>query len=219
MLFHVRSDCQPLHVRGTAGTKQQQAANLKCHFKIHGGRPQGYYNGAIVTLPLLGCKTWTFSLDSQLPSPWLSEITKPFSWAVLFKFSDRSVWLVSMRAPNWICRSVWNVLKSPVNSKSTKLFPVKRCGAYKFQVSKKLIKSLIRDKNKTRTIHPRDHFPSLVEFSFMVFVLWLNKDILFKCDHREWSPPCRYYWGSTIIKGHNIKGIKGNLLFSVYVSI
>ena len=68
----------------------------------------------------------------QLPSPWLSEITKPFSWAVLFKFSDSSVWLVSLRASNWICRSVWNV-KSPVSNKSTKLFAVKRCGAYKYQ--------------------------------------------------------------------------------------
>ena len=54
--------------------------------------------------------------NMQLPSPWLSEITKPFSWAVLFKFSDSSVWLVSLRAYNWICRSVWNV-KSPVNNK------------------------------------------------------------------------------------------------------
>ena len=123
--------------------------------------------------------------NMQLPSTWLSEITKPFSWAVLFKFSDSSVWLVSLRASNWICWSVWNVLKSPVNSKITKLFPVKRCGAYKFQVSKQLIKSLIRDKNKTRTIHPKDNFPSLVEFSFLVFVLWLNKDILFKYDHCE----------------------------------
>ena len=68
----------------------------------------------------------------QLPSPWLSEITKPFSWAVLFKFSDSSVWLVSLRASNWLCWSVWNV-KSPVNSRGTKLFAVKRCGAYKYQ--------------------------------------------------------------------------------------
>ena len=67
--------------------------------------------------------------NKQLPSPWLQEITKPFSWASLFKFSDSLVWLVSLCASNWICWSVWsvwNVLKSPANSKSTKLFPVKK---------------------------------------------------------------------------------------------
>ena len=34
MLFHVRSDCQPLHVRGTvAGTKQQQATAPEMSFQ------------------------------------------------------------------------------------------------------------------------------------------------------------------------------------------
>ena len=34
MLFHVRSDCQPLHVRGTAvGTKQQQAIAPEMSFQ------------------------------------------------------------------------------------------------------------------------------------------------------------------------------------------
>ena len=85
-----------------------------------------------ILIPLTTSSCSERAKNMQLPSPWLSEITKPFSWAVLFKFSDSSVWLVSLRASNWICRSVWNV-KSPVSNKSTKLFAVKRCGAYKYQ--------------------------------------------------------------------------------------
>ena len=54
----------------------------------------------------------------QFPSPWLSEIAKPFSNAVLFKACDSSVLLDSMRASRMIC---WSTIEmgSPVNGRWT----------------------------------------------------------------------------------------------------
>ena len=54
--------------------------------------------------------------NMQFPSPWLSEIAKPFSNAVLCKACHRSVLLDSMRASRRIC---WSARKmgSPVNGR------------------------------------------------------------------------------------------------------
>ena len=54
--------------------------------------------------------------NMQFPSPWLSEIAKPFFNAVFFKACDSSVLLDSMRAFNRIC---WSARKmgSPVSGR------------------------------------------------------------------------------------------------------
>ena len=54
--------------------------------------------------------------NMQFPSPWLSDIAKPFSKAVLFNVCDSLVLLDSMRASIRIC---WSATKmgSPVNGR------------------------------------------------------------------------------------------------------
>ena len=59
--------------------------------------------------------------NMQFPSPWLSDIAKPFSNAVLFKACDSSVLLDSVRASRRICWSARKIA-SPVNGRGKRQF-------------------------------------------------------------------------------------------------
>ena len=69
-----------------------------------------------ILIPLIRSSCSESAKNMQFPSPWLSEIAKPFSNAVLFKACDSSVLLDSMRASRMIC---WSTIKkgSPVNGR------------------------------------------------------------------------------------------------------
>ena len=71
-----------------------------------------------ILIPLIRSSCSASAKNMQFPSPWLSEIAKPFSNAVLFKACDSSVLLDSMRASRMIC---WSTIKmgSPVNGRWT----------------------------------------------------------------------------------------------------
>ena len=67
-----------------------------------------------IWIPLMRSSCSESAKNMQFPSPWLSEIAKPFFNAVVFKACDSSVLLDSMRASNRIC---WSARKmgSPVS--------------------------------------------------------------------------------------------------------
>ena len=73
-----------------------------------------------ILIPLIRSSCSESAKNMQFPSPWLSEIAKPFSNAVLFKACDSLVLLDSMRASRMIC---WSAIKkgSPVNGKWKKI--------------------------------------------------------------------------------------------------
>ena len=58
-----------------------------------------------IWIPLMRSSCSESAKNMQFPSPWLSDIAKPFSNAVLFKASESSVLLDSMRASSRICWS------------------------------------------------------------------------------------------------------------------
>ena len=69
-----------------------------------------------IWIPLMRSSCFESAKNMQFPSPWLSEIAKPFSNEVLCKPCHRSVLLDSMRASRRIC---WSARKmgSPVNGR------------------------------------------------------------------------------------------------------
>ena len=74
-----------------------------------------------IWIPLMRSSCSESTKNMQFPSPWLSEIAKPFSKAVLFNVCDSLVLLDSMRASIRIC---WSATKmgSPVNERWKRLF-------------------------------------------------------------------------------------------------
>ena len=79
--------------------------------------------------------------NMQFPSPWLSDISKPLSWAIFFKFSEGSVFpAFPFASISRICRrSSW--MAPPVNEKrsnnihcESKKMPV----SYRFNTSKQV---------------------------------------------------------------------------------
>ena len=69
-----------------------------------------------IWIPLMRSSCSESAKNMQFPSPWLSDIAKPFSKAVLFNVCDSLVLLDSMRASSRIC---WSATKmgSPVNGR------------------------------------------------------------------------------------------------------
>ena len=69
-----------------------------------------------IWIPLMRSSCSESAKNMQFPSPWLSEIAKPFSKAVLFNVCDSLVLQDSMRASSRIC---WSATKmgSPVKGR------------------------------------------------------------------------------------------------------
>ena len=70
-----------------------------------------------ILIPLIRSSCSESAKNMQFPSPWLSEIAKPFSNAVLFKACDSLLLLDSMRASRMICWSTIKTGNSSVNGR------------------------------------------------------------------------------------------------------
>ena len=72
-----------------------------------------------ILIPLMWSSCSDSAKNMQFPSPWLSEITKPFSKAILSKFNNSWVLLASLRASSLI---FWSSRKtsSPANDREEK---------------------------------------------------------------------------------------------------
>ena len=69
-----------------------------------------------IWIPLMRSSCSESAKNMQFPSPWLSDIAKPFSNAVVFNVCDSFVLLDSMRASSKICWSATKMV-SPVNGR------------------------------------------------------------------------------------------------------
>ena len=69
-----------------------------------------------IWIPLTRSSCSESTKNMQFPSPWLSDVVKPFSKAVLFNVCDSLVLLDSMRASSSICWSATKMV-SPVNGR------------------------------------------------------------------------------------------------------
>ena len=69
-----------------------------------------------IWIPLMRSSCSESAKNMQFPSPWLSEIAKPFSNAVVFKACDSLVLQDSMRASSRICWSATKMV-SPVKGR------------------------------------------------------------------------------------------------------
>ena len=87
--------------------------------------------------PCMNSSCSEIAKNMQFPSPWLSDISKPLSWAIFSKFSEGSVFpAFPFASISRICRrSSW--MAPPVNEKGATIFTVNLKNASVVQVQYK----------------------------------------------------------------------------------